>query len=213
VKEESPKRGEITEMIESILEVSRRKADEIIAQAKEQASKIVEEAERRANRIVEAKRKEIERKVKDEVAKKSSTVEIRIRREILMMQKRYLDLLFDKVREKLSLVAEGKLSGWDYEEILSHYTREAAKAIGTNKLYIWGRKKDLPILRKVADRLSKEMKVDLRVDEGRSAFIIGGIIARDEKDSLRFYNTFDGRLVDYREKNEPKVIDLLFGRE
>jgi len=208
---EAVERKELEEMIESILEVSKRKADEIISQAKEEAERIIKEAERRANRIIEAKKKEIDRKVKDEIAKKSSAVEIKIKREILTMQKRYLDLLFEKVREQLALIAENKLPEWNYEEILMKYAREAAEALGTNKLYIWGKGKDLSVLRKVAERLSKEMNVDMQVDVTKQAFVIGGVIARDEGDTRRFYNTFDGRLVGYRERNEPKLIDLLFG--
>lgn len=204
-------RKEFEEMMESILKASKRKADEIISQAKEEAERIIKEAERTAERIIEPKKKEIERKVKEEIAKKSSAVEIKIRREIFTIQKRYLDLLFEKVREQLTLIAENKLPEWNYEEILMRYTKEAAEALGTSKLYIWGKEKDLPVLRKVAERLSKEMNVDIQVDVTKQAFVIGGVIARDEGDTKRFYNTFDGRLVDYRERKEPKLINLLFG--
>ena len=208
---ETMKEADLTEIVESILEESRRRSEEIIAQARQEASKIIEEAKKRAERIKEAKKREADRIIKDELAKRRSAAEVRIKREIFMMQRRYLDLLFEKVRQKLSLIAEGKLPGWNYEEILKEYAREAAEKIGTDKLYLWGREKDIPVLRKVAKELSEELGVNFRVDESRRTFIIGGLVARDENDTRRFYNTFDGRLADYRERNEPRLIDLLFG--
>ncbi len=208
---EIKEKGNFAEIIESILEESRSKADQIIKEAKEKAEEMIRQAEKTAKRIKDQKKREMERALRDELAKRRSAVEIRFKREILTTQRHYLDLLFEKVRQKLALIAENKISEWNYEEILKNYAREAAENLGTKKIYIWGREKDIPLLRKIAEELSDEMAVKFEVDDARRATIIGGLIARDEKDTRRFYNTFEGRLADYRERNEPRLIDMLFG--
>ena len=204
-------KGELAEMIDALLEESRNKANEMIEEAKKKAEEIIKEAEKRAERIKKAKEREIERMMKDELAKRSSAAEVRIKRDTMAMQMRYLDLLFEKVRQQLALIAENKVPEWNYEEILKKYAREAAENLGTDTVYLWGREKDIPLLRKIAKELSEEVKVNFEVDTARKALILGGLIARDESDLRRFYNTFEGKLMEYREKNEPKLIDMLFG--
>ncbi len=202
---------EVEKIIESLLQEARNKAEEIIKEAKTKAEEIIKDAEKRAERMKEAKRRELERILKDELAKRSSAVEVRIKREILTMQKRYLDLLFEKVRQQLALIAENKIQEWNYEEILKKYALEALERLNTQAIYIWGREKDVPLLRKIAKELNKEAGVNLQVDTSRTALIVGGLIARDDSDSRRFYNTFEGRLSEYRERNEPRIIEMLFG--
>lgn len=204
------KAKEVQRIAEWFLEISRRRAIEIVESSKREAESIVREAEERAEQMISAKREEVRREASDEIARRRSTAEVKARKEIFGAQNRYLNTLFDGVREALSALADGKRPEYNYEELIEKYTLEAAEGLGADEVCLWGREKDLPLFKKVATRLSKETDAKFEVDD-RQASIIGGVIARNKEDTKRYYNTLEGRLRKYWGEKMPQVMVMLFG--
>ncbi len=196
-------------IVEAILKMAEDRARAIRREAEKRASEIIESAKKEADRIIKTKRERIERELREEVARKRSAAEVEANQLILRTKTELLNELFRRVNQKLAVISEGQDPNWKYGEILVKYSLEGANNLGEKRIYLMGREKD----RKLLEEISKELKekgIDASVDNNALP-IIGGVVIRDEDDTRRYYNTFDGRFRAYKEAKEIELIQRLFG--
>ncbi len=196
-------------IVEAILKMAEDKARVITKEAEKRAREIIESAKREADNIIKAKREQLEREMREEIARKRSAAEVLANQLILKTKTELLNELFRRVNQRFAAIAEGQDPNWNYEELLVKYSIEGANILGEKKIYLMGREKDRKLLEKVSRELNK-MNIEALVDD-IAIPITGGVVVRDERDTVRYYNTFDGRFRAYKEAKEIEIIQRLFG--
>ena len=196
-------------IVDAILSMAKKRAEEIIEEAKKEAERIIEEARKEAERIITAKREKAEREAMEEAMRRKSVAEIEAKKIIMGAKKDALKEIEAKVEEELAKISEG-IGEINYEEVLERYIREGIDVLGSKIVYVACRDKDREIVRRISEKVSKETGVDIRLDD-RNIQSLGGVVMRNEDDSIRFYGTFEGRLRDYFDRNQRKILDIILG--
>jgi V/A-type H+-transporting ATPase subunit E len=196
-------------IVDAILSMAKKRAEEIIEEAKKEAERIIEEAKKEAERIMMAKREKAEREAMEEVMRRKSVAEIEAKKILMGAKKDIIREIEAKVEEELAKISEG-VGGINYEEVLERYIREGINVLGSRIVYVACRDKDREIVRKISERISRETGVDIRLDD-KNIQSLGGVIMRNEDDSIRFYGTFEGRIRDYFDRNQRRILDMILG--
>ena len=196
-------------IVNAILSMAKRRAEEIIEEAKKEAERIIEEARREAERIMMAKREKAEREAAEEAMRRKSVAEIEAKKILMEAKKSILREIEARIEEELAKISDGK-GKINYEEVLERYIKEGINVLGSKVVYVASREKDKEMIKKISERISKEMNVEIRLDD-RSIQSLGGVIMRNEDDSIRFYGTFEGRLRDYFDRNQRRILDIILG--
>ncbi len=195
-------------IVDAILRIARDRAEAIKKEAQKRAQEILERAKLEAEEILRSRREKAEREIREELARRRSAAEVEAAQIVLRTKAEIINELFERVRDRLEAIAEGKDEKWNYKEVLVNLALEGAKALGEKEVVLMGREKDRKLLEEVAKELSSK-GIKASVDE-KSIPITGGLVVRDLADSKRFYNTFDGRLRAYREEKEVELLEKLF---
>ncbi len=202
--------GRAEAVVTAILGLAKQKAEEKIEEARIRAEEIVEEARRQAEEIIRSRRERAEREMRDELSRRESAAELEAKKIIMRIKAEYIKKAFDAAREELAAVSSGKRAEYDYRVIIKGLARQAIESINSGSVVIMGRDADLEILREVAAELEQEMGVKVEVDR-RGLNTIGGVVVRDEEDTVRYYNTFEGRLRRVWEEGYGDILEILFG--
>ncbi len=198
-------------IVDAILRIARDRAEAIRKEAQKRAQEILEKAKLEAEEILKSRRERAEKEVREELSRRRSAAEVEANQILLRTKAEIINELFEKVRERLEAIAEGRDEKWNYKDVLISLALEGAKALGEKEVVLMGREKDRKLLEEVAKELSSK-GIRATVDE-RAVPILGGLVIRDVADTRRYYNTFDGRLRAYREEKEVELLKKLFPKE
>ncbi|RLG47230.1 MAG: hypothetical protein DRO06_03155 [Thermoproteota archaeon] len=194
----------------TIVVLARERAEEILEDARRRAEEILEDARRQAREIIEMRRKKAEAEAKEEAARKRSAAEVKARKIVMEAEKECLEEFRRRVLEEIRLVVERRHERYDYREVLRALIGEGLRAMRgrASKVYVLCRREDRGIVEEI---ISGIRDVEVILDEA-SVPIMGGVILRNEDDTVRYYNTLEGRVERILEEKASELMRELIGR-
>ena len=198
----------IQEKIRAMVKHIQTKADEelemINADANKRSDAITkkyrETAEQRYAEIVERAKKE----AKQITRKQSARSELEAGKRLMEARAKILESAMDEIREK----AEAVISTENYSSVLEKLIREALETLDERNVVLKTNLKDRETVKRIVNRLKKEMpKLKIAVSQENTE-IKGGIIAESSDGRVAVVNTIAKKI----EENREQFAFLLFGK-
>ncbi len=195
-------------------------ADDILNEAKGKAAEIVRRAKKEARTLLDAARfgakEEGEREIKEARAQGKHVYEgalaegrMKAKREALQKREELINEAFQEAEKKLQAHTSSK----KYEKDLIHITVGACKKLGSEKVIIRANRRDLKLLEKSKNTITRELSggekaVDISFGEPIQA--IGGVRVGTSDGKIEIDETFEGRTRREFETLRVKVAKVLF---
>lgn len=190
-------------------------ADEIVREAREKASEIFEAVRREAKTILDAARfgvKEKEEQLMAEARVRGKSIyeemlaegRMRAKKEVLRRREELLNEVFEEAEKELRAYAASK----GYESDLIKITVDACKRLGSGSVVICANKRDLGLLKRREEELSRE--AGAAVSFGEPIPTIGGVKVRALDGTIEVDSTLEGKMKRDFEVLRVRVAKLLF---
>ncbi|KON31551.1 hypothetical protein AC482_00365 [miscellaneous Crenarchaeota group-15 archaeon DG-45] len=201
------------QLIERIVD----KRKELMARAEEEAKRVLQAAEEECERIrVESEKQILNvvgselRAVRDRIV---GTAELEGRKLLMLARDDLSSSVFEEVEKRLWEIAEGRVEGVDFAEVLTKFVIEAASAIGGEEFIVAANERDLKTLKKNLKKVRARVEEalgggDLKLDV-KPVATMGGVIVRNSDGSKIYHNTLEGRLKNVRRRVEASVAETL----
>ena len=195
-------------------------ATEVLADVQKEAETIILKAEKEAKEILKLSKDDSEKiyamlmdeavaKAFSEKRKIASKADVDARNQMLQVKETLLQSTFEKAQLRLTEIVNEDT----YNEILLRLIEDAAKKIGSKKLWIQVNSKDRTWLSKGnLDILSKRLRKDLMLSE-EPISSIGGCRVQTIDGKLAFDNTFENRIQQLNPTLRFEVAKILFQKE
>jgi vacuolar-type H+-ATPase subunit E/Vma4 len=198
------------ELEASLIENAVSERNAILEKSRERAKKIME------NAVIEEKRlmNDTDRHIKTLVGSEFRAVHDRIvgraelegRKLVIDAKMELIDSVLESAEKQLSeIVSTG---GPRYKEITKALVKETVTAIDEDEIIISSNQKDQSFLQNTLAELTKELGVNFIV-ETETINAIGGIIAKNTKQTKIYYNTIDSRLTKVKQTKTSEIAEKL----
>lgn len=134
------------------------------------------------------------------------SAELKTRNMVLQLIEEGVEKVFSEAKKRLEEMAARE----EYKTALKRLVEESLEMIGAEELIILGNSRDIPLLKKLADEISKKKRVKLKV-EGKPIKTCGGLKLSTPDGTVMYDNTFEARLERLRPVLRRDVA-ALFGR-
>ncbi len=195
-------------------------ADDIINEAKEKAADIVRRAKKEARTLLDAARfgakEEMGHEMKEARAQGKHVYDgvlaegrMKAKREMLQKREELINEVFREAEKKL----QAQTSSKKYEEDLIHITVGACKKLGSEKVIIRANRRDLKLLEKSKDTITRELgggKRAVNISFGAPIQAIGGVRVRTPDGKIEIDETFEGKMRREFETLRVKIAKVLF---
>jgi vacuolar-type H+-ATPase subunit E/Vma4 len=199
------------EMEAQLIERAVEERNQILQNAKSRADKIKENAENEVERI----NGETERQVLNIVGSELRAVRDRIvgqaelqgRVKLMEARVQLLNSIYNEAENTLKSIAENKTE-IDYGMVLIKLIKEAVDAIGGDRFTVKSNERDNDYFKKNLNDISREMGVNLELDN-KPIENIGGVVIGNKMNNKIFQNTLDGRLVKVKSMMAAEIAEII----
>ncbi|MDH5442773.1 MAG: V-type ATP synthase subunit E family protein [Hadesarchaea archaeon] len=195
-------------------------ADDIINEAKEKAADIVRRAKKEARALLDAARfgakEEMGHEMKEARAQGKHVYDgvlaegrMKAKREMLQKREELINEVFREAEKKL----QAQTSSKKYEEDLIHITVGAYKKLGSEKVIIRANRRDLKLLEKSKDTITRELgggERAVNISFGEPIQTIGGVRVGTPDGKIEIDETFEGKMRREFETLRVKIAKVLF---
>jgi len=195
-------------------------ADDIINEAKEKAADIVRRAKKEARTLLDAARfgakEEMGHEMKEARAQGKHVYDgvlaegrMKAKREMLQKREELINEVFREAEKKL----QAQTSSKKYAEDLIHITVGACKKLGSEKVIIRANRRDLKLLEKSKDTITRELgggEKAVNISFGAPIQAIGGVRVRTPDGKIEIDETFEGKMRREFETLRVKIAKVLF---
>lgn len=195
-------------------------ADDIINEAKEKAADIVRRAKKEVRTLLDAARfgakEEMGHEMKEARAQGKHVYDgvlaegrMKAKREMLQKREELINEVFREAEKKL----QAQTSSKKYAEDLIHITVGACKKLGSEKVIIRANRRDLKLLEKSKDTITRELgggEKAVNISFGGPIQAIGGVRVRTPDGKIEIDETFEGKMRREFETLRVKIAKVLF---
>jgi len=195
-------------------------ADDIINEAKEKAADIVRRAKKEARTLLDAARfgakEEMGHEMKEARAQGKHVYDgvlaegrMKAKREMLQKREELINEVFREAEKKI----QAQTSSKKYEEDLIHITVGAYKKLGSEKVIIRANRRDLKLLEKSKDTITRELgggERAVNISFGEPIQEIGGVRVGTPDGKIEIDETFEGKMRREFETLRVKIAKVLF---
>lgn len=195
-------------------------ADDILNEAKGKVAEIVRRAKKEARTLLDAARfgakEEEEREIKEARVQGKHVYDgvlaegrMKAKREMLQKREELINEVFREAEKKLQAHTSSK----KYEKDLIHITVGACKKLGSEKVVIRANRRDLKLLERFKDTITRELSGGERavnISFGEPIQAIGGIKVGTPDGKIEIDETFKGKMQREFETLRVKVAKVLF---
>ncbi len=194
-------------------------ADDILKEAKEKAAEIVRAAKKEARTLLDAAhfgaKEETEHEMKEARAQGKHVYDealaegrMKAKREMLQKREELINEVFREAEKKLQAHTSSK----KYEKDFIRFTVDACKKLGSGKVVIRANRRDLKLLEKFKDTITRELSGGERavnISFGEPIQAIGGIKVGTLDGKIEIDETFEGKMRRGFETLRVKVAKVL----
>lgn len=194
-------------------------ADDIINEAKEKATDIVRRAKKEARTLLDAARfgakEEMGHEMKEARTQGKHVYDgvlaegrMKAKREMLQKREELINEVFREAEKKL----QAQTSSKKYAEDLIHITVGACKKLGSEKVIIRANRRDLKLLEKSKDTITRELgggERAVNISFGEPIQAIGGVRVRTPDGKIEIDETFEGKMRREFETLRVKIAKVL----
>ena len=195
-------------------------ADDILNEAKGKAAEIVRRAKKEVCTLLDAARvdakEEMEHEMKEARAQGKYVYDevlaegrMKAKREMLQKREELINEVFQEAEKKL----QAQMSSKKYEEDLIHITVGACEKLGSEKVIIRANRRDLKLLEKSKDTITRELSGGERavnISFGEPIQTIGGVRVGTPDGKIEMDETFEGKMRREFETLRVKIAKVLF---
>ncbi|MFB0499688.1 MAG: V-type ATP synthase subunit E family protein [Candidatus Hadarchaeaceae archaeon] len=195
-------------------------ADDIINEAKEKATDIVRRAKKEARALLDAARfgakEEMGHEIKEARAQGKHVYDgvlaegrMKAKREMLQKREELINEVFQEAEKKL----QAQTSSKKYEEDFIHITVCACEKLGSEKVIIRANRRDLKLLEKSKDTITRELgggERAVNISFGEPIQTIGGVRVGTPDGKIEIDETFEGKMRREFETLRVKIAKVLF---
>ena len=204
----------VQKIITEIDKSAEKQISEILSESKQKADAVLSDARKKAEVEAGAIISRGEQEARRESQRILAEARIKARREKVKAQEEVVNQAFQRARESMQKMAEGK--GEDYKKVLESLIKESVLSSSAESLEVLFDPRDKGLvpddsLKKIAQEAGPDlgMTISLSVsDEELSC--LGGVVVRSADGKVRIDNTFESRIDRFRDNIRTLVAKELF---
>jgi vacuolar-type H+-ATPase subunit E/Vma4 len=185
---------------EAILDKVKAEAKDIIKEAEARAKEEIEQAKKQQAARQEEQKSKFMQEAKEEATRIEAQALVKARQELSRAKADAINEIVDRVKKELSTASSDKSS-------FLNLLKEAADAIGINKIGVYVSPKDKSI---VQELLKEDKELANKIVEIKEHDFTGGVMVEDIEGKTRIDNTYETRLEMLLPRLLPEIGKELF---
>lgn len=203
-------------IINKIAQIAETEVNKITSEAEKEAEELRKETEQKTNSEVQDIINYGKQEAKREKQRIIAAARLKAKRKKMSMQEQLMQESFEQAIKYLQeLFSKGKDAGYNYDTIITNFTKEAAEIIGEPSLQLSFNQKDKnrfqPLLSQISQNVSQALgkKVTLSISD-KTISTLGGVSVKSEDGTVGVDNTIESRMSRFNEGLKAGVTKILF---